>query len=148
MSFLKALLAGKKKYYKNHEVCHINIPRYKSLQLKHVHQHAKQHSQMMHYIPDQNEELELQLDREFLFSIVNTCDMTYFPRELKRIEREKEEASQKLQQDVIEVKPELLALLEVFGESAMGKSKSANARSLSLLKTKSKKRSRAEFEAD
>ena len=88
------------------------------------------------------------MDREFLFSIVNTCDMTYFPRELKRIEREKEEASQKLQQDVIEVKPELLALLEAFGESAMGKSKSANARSLSLLKTKSKKRSRAEFEAD
>ena len=57
----------------------------------------------------------MQLDREFLFAIVNTCDMTFFPRELKRIEREKVESAQKLQQDVIEIQPEILALLESFG---------------------------------
>ena len=52
MVFLKSLLAGGKKYYKNHEVNHINIPRYKSLSLKLVFEYAKQHAQMMSYIPD------------------------------------------------------------------------------------------------
>ena len=51
------------------------------------------------------------IDREFLFAIVNTCDMSYFPRELKRIEREKLVSAQKFQQEVLEVQPEILALL-------------------------------------
>ena len=47
MQFLKALLGGKKKYFKNHEVARVNIPRYRTLQLKHVYNDAKQHSQML-----------------------------------------------------------------------------------------------------
>ena len=78
---------------------------------------------------------------------MNTCDLTYFPRALKRIEREKEESALKLEQDVIEIKPEILELLESFGDSAMRRGKSGSARSLSLLKQKSKKRSRAAFDA-
>jgi hypothetical protein len=54
-----------------------------------------------------------------------------------------------MKEDVIEVLPEIMQLLEQFGASALHSSNRAScARSLALLKMNSKKRSRAEFEAD
>jgi hypothetical protein len=66
-----------------------------------------------------------------------------------RIEQEKLEAAEKMKEDVIEVRPEIMQLLEQFGASALHSStKTSCARSLALLKKNSKKRSRAEFDAD
>ena len=70
---------------------------------------------MQHYLPDMQDETEPQIDREFLFTIVNTCERTYFPAQLKRIDREKLEAAQKAEHDVIEIRTEMLELLESFG---------------------------------
>ena len=36
---------------------------------------------------------EPMLDRDFLFNVVNTCDRTYFPGQLKRIDNERLEAA-------------------------------------------------------
>lgn len=144
LTYLKAVLSGKKKCFKNAEVKPINVPRFKSLSLKVVFQHAKSNAQMTAYLPEQIKDDEPLLDREFLFTIVNTCDPTYFPRELKRIEIERQEAAQKAQADMIEVQPEMMELLASFG---LGSNKTkSNARSLSLLKaaTNPKKRSHAQ----
>ena len=101
---------------------------------------------MYKYVPEQLDDAEPQLDREFLFTVVNTCDRDYFPSQMRRIEDEKREAAEKIKQDVIEVRPELLALIESFGQDTHRVSKGSSARSLAMLKKGSKKRTRKQFE--
>ena len=91
---------------------------------------------------------EPHVDREFVFTIVIKCDPSYFPAQRARIEKEKLDSAQRLEEDVIEVRPEIMQLLEQFGASAFKSANKAScARSLALLKKKGKKRSRVEFEA-
>ena len=132
----------------NSEVRTINVPRYKTLSLKHVLQYAVSDRKISGYLPDLIVDSEPHVDREFVFTIVNTCDPSYFPAQLARIEKEKLDSAQRLEEDVIEVRPEIMQLLEQFGASAFKSANKAScARSLALLKKKGKKRSRAEFEA-
>ena len=134
--------------FRNDEIKPVNVPRFKTLSLKHVFEHAVKHFRMKHYLPDMQDNAEPQIDREFLFTIVNTIDRAYFPRELKRIDQEKLEAMQKAEHDVIEIRPEMLELLESFGQAAHHGKKAANARSLAQLKTNAKKRSHKEAVGD
>lgn len=60
------------------------------------------------YLPDQGGKDEPQVDRNFLFTIVNTVDPTYFPQQLASIERERAEAAQKVEEDVIEVRADIM----------------------------------------
>ena len=146
MQYMKAVLSGEKGVYKNDEVKPINVPRYKGLSLKSVFDHARKTPSMYKYVPEQLDDAEPQLDREFLFTVVNTCDRDYFPSQMRRIEDEKREAAEKIKQDVIEVRPELLALIESFGQDTHRVSKGSSARSLAMLKKGSKKRTRKQFE--
>ena len=66
--------------FRNDEIKHVNIPRFKTLSLKHVYAFASKHYKMKHYLPDMQDEEEPQLDRDFLFTILNTCDKSYFPQ--------------------------------------------------------------------
>ena len=52
LEYLKAIMAGKKAYFKNSEVRQVNIPRYKSLALKVVFDMAVNRSDMRKYLPD------------------------------------------------------------------------------------------------
>lgn len=54
---------------------------------------ATKSASMAKYLPDQDGKDEPQIDRHYLFTIVNTCDPTYFPQQLERIERERTEAA-------------------------------------------------------
>lgn len=118
--FLKGIMSGRKAFFKNADLRPVNIPRYKSLSLKHVFEMAQCNPQISKYLPDQLGKTEPQVDRHFLFTIVNTCDTTFFSEQLERIDREKTEAAQKVREDVIEVQPEIMRLLESFGASATG----------------------------
>ena len=101
---------------------------------------------MVKYLPNQDSKDEPQVDRHFLFTIVNTVDSSYFPQQLQRIERERVEAAQKVQEDVIEVRGDIMQLLESFGASAShAYSRVSCARSLATLKKNNKKRPRPEF---
>ena len=101
--------------------------------------------QISKYLPDQDDKSEPQVDRDFVFTIVNTVDPNYFPSQLARIENERQEAYEKVKEDVIEVRPEIMQLLESFGASLLKSStnKASAGRSLALLKKNSKKRTRA-----
>ena len=79
LEFLKGLLSGTKSYFKNSEVRPVNVPRYKSLSLKHVLEFAMSRRQISSFLPDQDGDTDHLVDREFVFTIVNTCDPTYFP---------------------------------------------------------------------
>ena len=88
------------------------------------------------------------VDRGFLFTIVNTVQPDHFPNEFIRLEREKAEADRKRQHDMVEVSPEILTLLEQFGQSNFLRNHGQkNARSLSKLKMGGpSKRRRADFD--
>ena len=79
MAYLRDILSGKKKVYKNSEVRPINVPRFKTLSLKTVFDYAHRYAPINAYLPEQQDVTDPQLDREFLFTVVNSCDSTYFP---------------------------------------------------------------------
>ena len=147
MDFLKQLLGGKKKFFKNADVSPVNVPRYKKLSLKCVIQHIHQRADIKVYIPDGLDLEDPQIDRGFIFTVMNTCDPTYFPEQLKSIELEREAEGKLKAQDVIEVRQDILELLEQFGASPKkGGKNSSCARSLAMLKKNSKKRSRSKVD--
>ena len=140
--YLRGVLSGEINVYRNEEVRPVNIPRFKTLTLKHVFDYAKSHPTIKHYLPEMIDDEDPQLDRDFLFTVVNTGDRTFFPGQLQKIEDRRIELKKEQEQDVILIKPEMLALLESFKrDGAPGAKK--NPRSLSLLKMHSKKRNRA-----
>ena len=89
MQFLKQLLNGTKDFFTNNCVRRVSVPRYKSLSLRKVLNDHEDSPDVLKYLPDGLEVEEPPIDREFVFTIVNTLDNSYFPRELRRIEREK-----------------------------------------------------------
>ena len=84
-------------------------------------EHASVVPDILAHLPDPHQNGEQHVDRDFLFTIVNTKDPVYFPKQLKSIEKERKEKRMAVGEDVIEVRPEILALLEDF-EAPFGKS--------------------------
>jgi len=89
LAYLKSLLSGEKSFFKNQEVRPVKVPRYKTLSIKHVLEYAMSRRQISKYLPDQDDKSEPQVDRDFVFTIVNTVDPNYFPSQLARIENER-----------------------------------------------------------
>ena len=111
MEFVKQLLNGKKDYFTQSEVRMMHVPRYKELTLKQVLSFCENKPQILKYLPDGLEGDEPPINRDFLFTIVNTIDQGYFPGQLRRIEQARQEAMEKVKEDVIEVRPEVLRIL-------------------------------------
>ena len=118
LEYLRGVLSGAISVYRNDEVKPVNIPRFKTLTLKIVYDYAKSHPVCKRYLPEMNDEEEPYIDRDFLFTIVNTGDRSFFPGQLHKIEERKIELKKQAEQDVILIKPEILALLESFRRDA------------------------------
>ena len=91
----------------------------------------------MAYIPNQRIDGEPTCDRDFLFNVLNTLEPDYFPAQLRAIEEEKKLRMVSKTEDVIEVKPEIMDLLNAFDCRIKSK---GDSRVLSLLKAGAKKR--------
>ena len=142
LEYLKGVLSGAISVYRNEQVRPVNIPRFKTLTLKIVYEYAMSHPVCKRYLPEMEGEGEPMLDRDFLFTIVNTGDKTFFPGQLHRIEERKIELKKESEEDVILIRPEMLSLLESFKRDGAPSTRK-NHRSLALLKMHAKKRSRA-----
>ena len=147
LDYLRAVLSGAISVYRNEQVRPVNIPRFKTLTLKIVYDYAMSHPICKNYLPEMESEGEPQLDRNFVFTVVNTADKTFFPSQLHKIEERKIELKKQAEEDVILIKPEMLSLLESFKRDAAPSTRK-NYRSLALLKMHAKKRNRTMFEAD
>ena len=79
MEYLRGVLNGRKKVFKNEEVRKVRVPRYKELTVDKVMTHCVEKSEILSYLPDLPENGEPHVDRDFLFTIVNTVDIGYFP---------------------------------------------------------------------
>ena len=140
MEFLRALLNGRKRYFKNDSVRKVNVPRYKQLTLSKVLDHCIAKPELLRYIPNFPMGGEVHVDRDFLFTIVNTLDPQFFPAQLRAIEEVKREKCANVEEDIIEVKPEIMELLNAF--DCPLKSSRGSSRALCMLKKNSKKRRR------
>ena len=91
----------------------------------------------MSYIPNQRLDGEPTCDRDFLFTVLNTLEPDYFPAQLKEVEEEKKARMESKTEDVIEVKPEIMDLINAFDSPIKSK---GSARALCMLKMGAKKR--------
>ena len=89
MDFVRALLNGRKRYFKNEELRKVKVPRYKQLTYTRVLDHCSAKPTVMSYIPNQRLDGEPTCDRDFLFTILNTLEPDYFPAQLRLVEEEK-----------------------------------------------------------
>ena len=69
----------------------------------------------MRYIPEIEDLENPDVDKAFLYTIINTADPDYFVNQLSEIEKLRAAEALKKQEDTISVKPEILALLTSFG---------------------------------
>ena len=69
------------------------------------------HGEIKKYLPRISDLNDPFIDRKFMVTIINTVEPTYFRDEMKKIEQLREENMLREQQDMIEVKPEILELL-------------------------------------
>ena len=91
MEFLRALLNGRKRYFRNDSVRKVNVPRYKQLTLSKVLDHCISKPELLRYIPNFPMGGEVHVDRDFLFTIVNILDPKFFSAQLRDIEEVKRE---------------------------------------------------------
>ena len=92
MSFLRDVLAGKKKYMHIHDVTPYDVPKFKDISVKNVFDKIKDSKLVMSYLPDFDpEELDPKyaLDREWFFNILNTLDSEFFPKIVDGIEEQR-----------------------------------------------------------
>ena len=79
MEYLRAVLNGRKLFFTNDYVKRVKVPRYKQLTLQKVLDFCMTKPSILKYLPDFPSNGEAHVDREFLFTIVNTVDKDYFP---------------------------------------------------------------------
>ena len=137
MEYIRALLNGRKRYFKNDELRKVKVPRYKQLTFTKVLDYCSGKPTMMSYLPNQRLDGEPTCDREFLFTILNTLDPDYFPAQLRAVEEEKKEKMESKSEDVIEVRPEIMDLINAFDYPIKSK---GSGRALCMLKMGAKKR--------
>ena len=80
LDFLKDILSGRKAYFTMSQVRPIKVPFYAELSMISVLRHANSSARMKCYLPPIEMPMSPNVDRNFLFTIVNTIDETYFPR--------------------------------------------------------------------
>ena len=79
MEFLRDVLSGKKSLFKLKDAVPVRVPVLKGISVKTVYEYVSNKQQILSYLPDLMDDDIISFDRNFLFTIVNTIDATYFP---------------------------------------------------------------------
>jgi hypothetical protein len=85
MEFLKEILAGTKKYFLLDEVAKINVPICPELTVERILKQVNDHKEITRYLPRIDEKGKQYMERDFLFSIVNTIDRRFFKEALAEV---------------------------------------------------------------
>ena len=115
MEFLRDVLSGKKSVFKLKDAVPVRVPILKAISVKTVYQYVSDKQKFLTYLPDLLDDDIIGFDRNFLFTIVNTIDSTYFPQQLEEYQDKKLAILGSKKEDKISIKPEMLELLNNFG---------------------------------
>ena len=106
MEFLKDILAGTKKYFLLDEVAKINVPMCPELTVERILKQVKDHKEITRYLPRIDEKGKQYMERDFLFSIVNTIDRRFFKEALAEVNARRLR-NQDREQGFVEIDPSL-----------------------------------------
>jgi hypothetical protein len=142
MSFLKDVLANKKRLFKVFEAPVVDFPPLKELTVKQVLELALADEVIQQYLPDKEDIGDDYLDRKFLFAVVNTIEPTFFERCLREYQ-EKNQAKVVVENPQVDITEEMLEVLDNYIKSSWKRKpvKSTKA-SLSKLRTDKEKKKR------
>ena len=91
MEYLRAILNGRKRYFKNEQARKVRVPRFRQLTTSKVLDYVKERQDVMRYLPNFRLDGEPTVDREFMFTVLNTLEPDYFPAQLEAIEAERKQ---------------------------------------------------------
>ena len=142
MSFLKDVLANKKRLFKLYDAPPVDFPPLKELTVKQVLDLALADEVIKVYLPDKEDIGDDYLDRKFLFAVVNTIEPTFFERCLREYQ-EKNQAKVVVENPQVDITEEMLEVLDNYIKSSWKRKpvKSTKA-SLSKLRTDKEKKKR------
>ena len=83
MDFLRDVLSGEKECFLIKETHPINVPRVSRITVQTVCDYVVDKPKFMKYLPNPDEDEIKGIDRNFLFTIVNTVDPDYLPSMLR-----------------------------------------------------------------
>ena len=106
MEFLKEILAGTKKYFLLDEVAKINVPFAPELTVERILKQVKDIKEITRYLPRINESGRQYMERDFLFSIVNTIDRKFFKEAVAEVNARRLR-NQDQEQGYVEIDPSL-----------------------------------------
>ena len=113
ISFLRDILCGRKRFFLQREVAHITVPKCPELTIEKVLAIAQQHDSIMQYIPDLKDEGNQYIERQFLFTVVNTCDREFSRSAIAELEQRRSiKVRQDLAENYVEIDQSLLNLIE------------------------------------
>lgn len=125
------------------------IQRFEDLTLKNVLDKVYNVAELRKYLPDFEDKPDKRLNREFVFSIINKLDPTFFNRvhiELDQRAKKARPSVDKVQ--TIKVQPELLKILQDAKKAQTQRESVSNTRALTAALTTTKKRKRRERNQD
>ena len=84
MEFMGKILRGEKQVFQNFEVCPYKVKYPGIITVKAVLKEVEKVSCILSYLPERP---DIHVNRDYLFTIVNTADPSYFPRVVAEVER-------------------------------------------------------------
>ena len=141
LGFMGQILSAKKKAFLNFEVCPIKVDYPKKITLKLVVAKVATLKGLLRFLPD---DYQKHVTKDYLFTLVNTYDPSFFPTITEEVERAKTVKNTEKPQ-LVELDVEMLELLKKMQDFNIAK---VNPRSLTALKVNARKRTRKAFEAD
>ena len=130
MDFLKDVLRGVKRYFLISQVQFVKVPFCHELTVERVLAQVRAHREIMQYLPDLPEKGTPYVERDFLFTIVNTLDSRYFKAALAELEHRRALRAKSEQDAMIEIDSNLLNLLEKVQSRLSGQKLVASRRAM------------------
>lgn len=144
IDFLKQLLAGDKLYFLNHEVPYVYVQKVGPLTVKNVMEKVYHLPEVRKYLPDYPEHPERYMNRDFLYSIVNKLDPTFFRRVSQEVNAQRKAKAEEVAPQSMQIRPDLLRVLQEAQSEVRTRESLGDARALKSMLVTKKKRKRAE----
>lgn len=148
IEFLKQILQGKKSYFLNHDVPYVYVQKLERLTIKNVMEKVYDVPEVRQYLPDYPEHADRYMNRDFLFSIVNRIDSSFFRRVTSEIGARRKEKKAEEKPQTLEIQPDLLRILKEAQQEIRMRESHGDRRAMTSMLTSTKKRKRRELDQE
>jgi hypothetical protein len=149
IDFLRDILTGKKKYFKNNDIPYFHMQKLEHITIKNVMKKVYDVPDVRIYLPDYRTKPEKHMNRDYLFAILNKLDPSYFNRVTTEVEsRRKPKPADENKIETISVKQELFDVLKSIRHMTNIRNTAGDKRAFASVVSTSKKRKLREVADD